>query len=106
MTQTYNDSVAINGVADTTQLKVRGNATQNQPLQTWQDDADNTLAQVTGAGDLELGSNVEVGPPHDALIQVGNDISVPTSGAPSGLHTLGRLTNALSSPVNWVLHEL
>src|SRR6266436_2619108 len=91
MTQTFNESVVIDGVADTTQLEIKANATQTEPLQSWQDNAGDTLAQVTGTGDLELGNNLGTGAPHDALVQVNADITLPTSDVTSSWHTLGRL---------------
>src|SRR5258708_3411076 len=104
MTQNFND-VQITGITDTTQLGVKANTTQTQPLQSWQDNAANTLAQVTGAGHLELGNNLGVGAPHDAFIQANSNLTLPTS-ITSVWHTLGTLTGALSGAVVWVVHEL
>jgi hypothetical protein len=110
MTQTvFTDSVAVQGSVDTPQLIVKGNAAQTNPLQNWQDNANAIKAQVTGDGRLQIGNNLGVGNPADALIQDNLDVTLPSALPMSGLHTLGRITataQALSNAVNWVLHEL
>src|SRR5215217_8522627 len=106
MTQVFNDSVSVQGIQDTPQLQVKGNTTQTQPLQNWTDNASNIKAQVTGDGRLQIGNNLGVGAPADALIQANLDVTLPSSLPTSGWHTLGRVTGALTGAVNWVVHEL
>ena len=107
MTQTiFTDSVKVQGSQDAPQLQVQSNTTQTQPLQNWLDSTGNVKAQVTGDGRFQIGNNLGSGAPSDALIQANNDITVPSSLPVSGWHTLGRLTGALTSAVNWVVHEL
>jgi hypothetical protein len=100
MTQTLNDTL-IAGTLDTTQLTVRGNATQNYPLQEWQTSVGADVARLTADGRLQIGTSFSGAP--DALIQAAY---TPSGTQPLSVwHAPGTITNA-GTPVNWVYHEL
>lgn len=105
-TTTFTDNVEVLGSQDINQLKVKGFSTQNQPLQSWQNNAGTTLGRVTGDGRLEIGNNLGGGAPLDSLVQANQDITLPSSAPTSGTHTLGKITGTISSPINWAVHEL
>src|SRR5258708_26855429 len=102
----FTDSVEVLGSQDAIQLKVKAHSTQNQPLQSWQDNSGAIQGELTGNGRLQIG-NEAAGATDGALIEANHNISgsslSPVSG---GWHTLGRVTGALSSAVTWVMHEL
>ncbi|PJF39888.1 MAG: hypothetical protein D6737_19485 [Chloroflexi bacterium] len=102
MTQIFNEDVDIIGIADTTQLEVRGVATQSTPLQAWQDNLGNDLARVTDEGLIQTG---DLGmTTDDALIEAHRDESstLPQRGASLS----GIIGGTLSAVVDWVFHEL
>ncbi|MEO1643544.1 MAG: discoidin domain-containing protein [Chloroflexota bacterium] len=102
VTQTFNDDVLIDGSADETQLVVQGHSTQNEPLQEWQDESGNTLAQVSGDGRIQSG-DMSLSTP-DALIEAHRD---DTSTLPErGIHTLGRIASAITNAIAWAVFEL
>jgi hypothetical protein len=103
MTQTtFTDNVLIDGSQDIKQLRVQGHTTQTQPLQTWEDSAGSTLAQVTGDGRLEIGDNL-VTP--DALLEAHRD-SASSSKPKRGFNSLGKVTNLLTDVITWAVTEL
>lgn len=85
-------------------LKVQGFTTQNQPLQTWRDSAGGTLAQVTGDGRFLVGDDVGLASP-DALIEA-HRAETSTSKPKRGFHSLGRVSGALATLVQWIVQEL
>src|SRR4051794_10759139 len=106
MTQTFNEQVEVLGSADAIQLKVKGHSTQNQPLQSWQDNAGNVGGEVTGNKRLQFG-NEAAGTTDGAIMEVNHAISGSTlTPVTGGWHSLGRITGALVSVVTWVIHEL
>jgi hypothetical protein len=104
MTQTtYNDNVLIDGSQDAKQLRVQGNAIQDQPLQTWEDSAGNILTRVTGDGRIQTGDDVGF-PSPDALVEVHRASS--STKPQRGIHSLGQVSGALDNPVQWMIGEL
>jgi len=85
-------------------LKVQGYTTQNQPLQTWRDSAGGVLAQVTGDGRVQVGDDVGLTSP-DALIEA-HRADTSTSKPKRGFHSLGRVSGALATLVQWIVQEL
>ena len=107
MTQTtFTDNVLVEGSRDIPQLAVQGAPTQSQPLQTWLDSAGTTQAAVTAEGRLELGNNQGPSAPHEAYLQINQDLSLPTTSPTSAWYTLGRLSGTVTSPQIWASHEL
>lgn len=107
MTQTtFTDNVLVEGSRDIPQLAVQGAPTQSQPLQTWLDSTGTTQAAVTAEGRLELGNNQGPSAPHEAYLQINQDLSLPTTSPTSGWFTLGRLSGTVTSPQTWASHEL
>lgn len=94
-------NVEIEGGEDTTQLNVKGHSTQTDPLQTWQDDAGNTLSQVTAEGHLKVGDDAT----DDAMIEV-HRTSADTSQPKRGLNVAGSVAVENSDLVNWSAHEI
>jgi hypothetical protein len=104
--QTFTDNVVIDGSRDITQLTVEGHSTQTQALQTWQDSAQTPAAKLTGDGRLQVGDFEPAGTmaTDDALIEAHRS---DTSTKPKrGLHTLGRISGALSEAITWAVQEL
>src|SRR5579859_3441356 len=102
--QIFNDAVEVLGSQDITQLTVQAANPQSQPLQVWLDNSSNTLARVTADGRFQVGNNF--GGAADALIQANYN---PTGSQPTSVwHTPGTVSSAgtISTPINWVYHEL
>lgn len=102
----YTEPVIIDGANDEIQLQVQGHTTQNEPLQTWETSAADTLAQITGDGRVQIGDiGLET---DDALIEAHrDDDSAGSAGLPKrGLHSAGYLGGALTSLVSWMVQEL
>lgn len=100
----FTDAVEIEGSQDTTQLKVQGHSSQTEPLQSWEDSAGSPLSHITADGRLLVGDDPGMEAP-DALVEAHRDItsvSVPRRA----LNTLGRVTGALGTAVQWIVHEL
>ncbi|MEZ4671442.1 MAG: hypothetical protein R3E39_26360 [Anaerolineae bacterium] len=104
MPQTFAQDVVIDGSADAKQLRVQGHTTQTNPLETWEDSAGNTLAQVTGDGRLQVGDDVGLSSP-DALIEAHRHED-STTKPKRGFHALGRISGTLNSVVQWMVAEL
>jgi hypothetical protein len=111
MTQTFNEkvvvneSVEINGSdGDAVQLRVEGAQDQVQPLQVWQTNGDDVLAQITADGRLQIGDQGTSTP--DALIEASKEVS--TADLQRGLNTHGQIDidAPLSEPTGWSVHEL
>lgn len=102
MTQTtFTDNVLVDGSQDIKQLRVQGHTTQNQPLQTWENSAGNTVAQVTGDGRLIVGDDVTP----DSLFEA-HRLDTSTSKPTRGIHSLGQVTGTLNALVQWIVGEL
>jgi len=101
MTQTFTQDVLVDGSQDTTQLRVQGHTTQTDPLQTWEDSAGDPLAQMTDDGRLQIGDIGMTTP--DALIEAHRDDALKPK---RGIHSLGRISGALSDAVSWMVGEL
>jgi len=108
-------------VQDIQQLRVQGHTTQNQPLQTWENSSGNALGQVTGDGNLIVGSTtINTQMTKDGRMIAGDDLGVSTPDAllevhraetsstrpTRGVHSLGQLTGALTNLVQWMVGEL
>lgn len=105
MTQTtFTDNVVVQGSRDIDQLKVQGNATQLQPLQTWETSSGGVLSQVTGDGRLQVGDDVGLASP-DALVEA-HRAETSTAKPKRGWHSLGKVTNLVSDLVTWTMAEL
>src|SRR5882724_5726298 len=104
MTQTFTQDVLIDGSADTSQLRVQGNTTQTQPLQTWEDSGSVSLARVTGVGKFQVG-DLSLSTP-EALIEASADLTVASAKPKRGIHALGRFSGALTNALTWAVHEL
>jgi hypothetical protein len=100
----FPDAVEIEGSQDITQLTVQGHTTQTEPLQTWQNSAEDVLSQITGDGRFQVGDDLGMAAP-DSLVEAHRD-AASTSLPQRGLHTLGRVAGALSTAVQWAVHEL
>jgi hypothetical protein len=99
---TQDGPLLIDGVDNETQLRVQGDTTQTQPLQTWENSAGVAMAQLTGDGRLEVGS-LDMGTP-DALIEANRD---ENSSLPQrGIQALGRISGAIANAIAWAVHEL
>jgi hypothetical protein len=118
---TYNENLVVNGEQDVQQLRVQGHTTQNQALQTWENSAGTVQAQVTGDGNLIVGTPaVNTQMTKDGRMIAGDDLGVATPDAllevhraetsstrpTRGVHSLGQLTGALTSLVQWMVGEL
>jgi hypothetical protein len=101
---THTDNVLIDGSRDITQLQVEGHSTQNQPLQTWQANGATAVARVTKDGRLQTGT-LGLGTP-DALVEANLDNVTQPSLPKRGVQSLGKLTGALASAIDWAVHEL
>jgi hypothetical protein len=105
MTQTtHTDNVLIDGSRDITQLQVEGHSTQNQPLQTWQANGATPVAHVAKDGRLQTGT-LGLGTP-DALVEANLDNTTQPALPKRGVQSLGKLTGALASAIDWAVHEL
>ncbi|MBL8160966.1 MAG: hypothetical protein JNJ61_03205 [Anaerolineae bacterium] len=105
MTQTtFTDNVLIDGSQDIKQLRVQGHTTQNQALQTWENSAGDTVVQVSGDGRLSVGDDLGVATP-DALVEA-HRAETSTAKPTRGFHSLGRVSGALASLVQWIVAEL
>lgn len=100
----FTDAVEIEGSQDTTQLKVQGHSSQTEPLQSWEDSAGSPLSHITADGRLLVGDDPGLEAP-DALVEAHRDIT-SVSVPQRALNTLGRVTGALGTAVQWVVHEL
>lgn len=104
MTQTtYTDNVMVDGSQDIQQLRVQGHGTQNQPLQTWENNAAGVQAQVTSDGRVEVGDFNLTTP--NALLEV-HRAEGSLAKPKRGLHLLGQVNDLLSTPVQWLMGEL
>jgi hypothetical protein len=105
MTQTtHTDNVLIDGSRDITQLQVEGHSTQNEPLQTWQANGATAVARVAKDGRLQTGT-LGLGTP-DALVEANLDNTTQPTLPKRGVQSLGKLTGALASAIDWAIHEL
>ncbi len=118
---TFNENVVVDGAQDIQQLRVQGFTTQNQPLQTWENSSGTALGQVTGDGNLIVGSaSVNTQMTKDGRMIAGDDLGVATPDAllevhraetsstrpTRGIHSLGQLTGVLTNLVHWMVSEL
>jgi hypothetical protein len=101
MTQTFTQDVFVDGTQDAEQLRVQGHTTQTDPLQTWENSAGDPLAQISGDGRLQVGDIGMTTP--DALIEAHRENAAMPQ---RGIHSLGRISGALSDAVSWVVGEL
>ena len=102
MTQTtFTDNVLVDGSQDIKQLRVQGHTTQLQPVQTWEDSAGGTLAQLTGDGRLIVGDDVTP----ESLVEA-HRLETSTSKPKRGLHSLGQVSGTLATLVQWIVGEL
>jgi hypothetical protein len=108
MTKTiYDDAVEILGSdPNEKQLRVKGADSQDESLQTWENSTGETLAQVTGQGQLRVG-NMSVGGTENALVEANNDIT-PSSLTLQGIQSRGLVGGAVdgSKDLDWVVNEL
>jgi len=102
----FTDDVVIQGSRDITQLDIKGNSTQTQPLQKWETSGNVVKAQVSAEGRLQVGDNLTAGIVPDALIQANGDVTLPSSQVPSGLHTIGKVQGTIPGGTSWTTHEL
>jgi hypothetical protein len=107
MTQTnYDDNVVITGSRDIDQLKVKGNGTQTNPLQSWENSAGVVQAQVKADGRFQV-SDTNLAPDinRDSLIEAHRS-QTSTARPKRGLHSLGQVADTLDSIVQWIVQEL
>lgn len=102
--QTYTDGVQIEGSEDQVQLEVQGHSTQTQPLQQWQDSAENTRAQVSADGQLQNG-DLAMGTPA-ALVEANNQVTLPSSDIKQGIQSRGKITGQIWDSLAWIVQEL
>lgn len=106
MTQTtFTDNVLVDGSQDTTQLRVQGHTTQNQPLQTWENSAGTPQARVSGDGNVQIGDDLLGWSTPDALIEA-HRADTSTSKPTRGFHSLGQVGGTLATLVQWIVGEL
>jgi hypothetical protein len=101
MTQLFTDHVVIHDNEDIEQLRVQGHSTQTTPLQTWETNAPDVLAQITGDGRLQIGDDLST---PDSLVEAHRAES--STSPKRGIHTLGRITNLLADIITWAVAEL
>jgi hypothetical protein len=101
---TLDAALEIEGSEDTSQLAVRGSSQQTEPLQEWQDSEGGMLACVSSDGRLLVG-DVDLETPA-ALVEVSQDVTLPSALPLRGLSVLGRLSGAVANAITWVAHEL
>ncbi|MEO8609541.1 MAG: hypothetical protein ABI690_16740 [Chloroflexota bacterium] len=102
MTQTtFTDNVLVDGSQDIKQLRVQGHTTQTLPVQTWEDSAGSTLAQLTGDGRFIIGDDVTP----DSLVEA-HRLETSTSKPKRGIHSLGKITNTVLDVITWAVAEL
>ena len=88
-TTTYTDDVEIIGSADETQLVVRGDDSQSEPLQEWQSTNPVTgLAQVTEDGRLRVGGDLNLSAP-SAMVEANREIVLPSAEPKQGIQSRG-----------------
>jgi hypothetical protein len=105
MTQTtYTDNVLIDGSQDIEQLRVQGDTSQDEALQTWENSAGDVLAQVSGDGRVLIGDDVGLSSPN-ALLEAHRD-AASTAKPKRGFHSLGQVSGTLASLVQWLVGEL
>lgn len=102
-TQTYNDNVEVLGSRDIDQLKIKANASQTTPLQTWED-ATSILSQVTHDGRVQVGDDLGMSTP-DSLME-SHRADTSTTKPKRGFHSLGRISGTLNSIIYWIAQEL
>lgn len=102
--ETFTDAVVVDGSQDITQLRVQAHSTQNQPLQTWENNAGNPLARLNSDGRLELG-DVTIASTPNAFLEADQGF---TSASPikQGVQSRGVVSGAMSDPLAWSVHEL
>lgn len=102
-TTQFMDAVEIQGSQDTTQLRVQAYSAQGEPLQTWEDDSGDILAQVTGDGRVQIGDDVGLST-SDALVEAHRDSA---STLPErAFHAFGRVAGSVNGVIQWIVHEL
>lgn len=99
-----NDNLTVNGDSDETQVTVKGHSTQNEALQSWQDNAGNTLAEVTGDGRVQVGDEPPMGTP-DAMLEVHRD-ATSTAKPKRGIATNGEIQDATDDSIAWSASEV
>jgi hypothetical protein len=105
MPEIFNDAVEINGQDDVTQLIVRGDTSQGEPLQQWRTSTEDILAQVTVDGRIELGNNAGLA---SALIDANKTIFDDADPAKQGFQSRGVVDTGatVSTPLTWSIQEL
>jgi hypothetical protein len=105
MTQAiFTDDVLVDGSRDVNQLRVQGHTTQTNMLQTWENSANNVMAQVTGDGRLQIGDDLGAATP-DSLIEAHRS-ETSTAKPKRGFHALGRISDGLNNIAQWLVGEL
>lgn len=102
---TYTENVIIEGSEDVEQLRVQGAANQTAPLQTWENDAEDVLAQVSAEGYLQMGDDLLGWSTPDALLEA-HRADTSTSKPKRGIHSLGQVSGTLNALVQWIVGEL
>ena len=101
----YTDNVVIEGSDETkVQLAVQGDTSQEKALQTWEDDIDTRLAQVSKEGYVQVGDDLDDALAN-ALIEAQRDED-STAKPKRGLNLIGRIKDTLNTTVSWVAQEL
>ena len=102
--ETFTDAVVVDGSQDITQLRVQAHSTQNQPLQTWENNAGNPLVRLNSDGRLELG-DVTIATTPNAFLEADQGF---TSASPikQGVQSRGIVSGVMSDPLAWSVHEL
>jgi hypothetical protein len=101
---TLDAALEIEGREDTTQLEVKANTAQTEPLQEWQDDIGEPLGRVTGDGRIQLGDPELAAP--GAVVEANQTIELPSDKPLRGLQSLGRISGAIGDAIAWAVHEL
>ena len=101
----YTDNVVIEGSDETkVQLAVQGDTSQEKALQTWEDDIDTRLAQVSKEGYVQVGDDLDDALAN-ALIEAQRDED-STAKPKRGLNLIGRIKDTLNTTISWVAQEL
>lgn len=106
MAETFTENVIIDGSDDVVQLTVQANGTQTEALQLWETSGGTEVARVQPDGRIQSGSlETGAGATGDAQLEVYRHEDA-TSLPSRGLNITGALKDALTSVVNWSVHEL
>lgn len=101
---TIDAGLQVEGSEDTTQLEVRGSATQTEPLQEWQDASGEAVARLGADGRMQVG-DLDLDTP-DALVEANEAVTLPTDRPLRGIQSLGQISGVISDAIAWAAYEL